>query len=48
MADPAERRIVRRMNAFWAIVSWAVVIGVGAVLVWAFLIAPVRTPNRHA
>jgi hypothetical protein len=35
------------MEAFWAAVCWAVVIGVGALLVWVFLVAPFRVPYRH-
>ena len=48
MAGAVEGRIVRAMDAFWAIVSLAVVVGVGALLAWVFLIAPFVVPNRHA
>ena len=36
------------MNTFWAIVTIAVVVGIGLGALWVFVLAPWIVPNRHA
>jgi hypothetical protein len=51
MAAAAARAMLRRpkggaVGTFWAIVTIAVVVGVGLLAVWALVVAPWRVPTR--
>ena len=47
MPVAALRRIVCRMNTFFAAVTIAIVVGVAVLAVWVFVIAPWTVPHRR-